>query len=144
MDCKTDKADLGKRNVTVRELTPRELDRWLSPTWSGPEYPRIIDELYAEKLLSGDVILLTTDHLARRVARYPAAQNGPRVPEDQGAQPFFRADAGTSGQPATDRRREIRAIMLNLMLAGYPEPWDWGWSMIEQAIEEASRDSDKA
>ncbi len=34
--------------------------------------------------------------------------------------------------------------MLNLMLAGYPEPWDWGWSMIEQAIEEASRDRDKA
>lgn len=61
MDCKTDKADLGKRNVTVRELTPRELDRWLSPDWKGPEYPGVIDELYAETLLSGDVILLTTD-----------------------------------------------------------------------------------
>ena len=34
--------------------------------------------------------------------------------------------------------------MLRLMLAGYPEPWDWGWSLIEQAIEEASSGADKA
>lgn len=61
MERKTETVNLGKRNVLVRELTPRELDAWLAPNFEGREYPGIVDELYTEKLFSGDVILMTTD-----------------------------------------------------------------------------------
>lgn len=61
MDPKTEKVDLGKRNVIIRELTPRQLDNWLDPGFKGEGYQAIVDHLYAEKLLSGDVILLATD-----------------------------------------------------------------------------------
>jgi hypothetical protein len=61
MDCKTDKVDLGKRNVIARELTPRELDAWLGSGYVGKEYPAIVDQLYGDSLLSGDVILLASD-----------------------------------------------------------------------------------
>ncbi len=75
--------------MTVRELTPRELDRWLSPTWSGPEYPRIIDELYAEKLLSGDVILLTTDILPDELLDIPPHKMDLVCQKIRALNPFF-------------------------------------------------------
>lgn len=33
--------------------------------------------------------------------------------------------------------------MLLLMRSGYPEPWDWDWSLVEQALTEAARDAAK-
>lgn len=56
----TETVDLGKRNVTVRELSAAEIDAWIGAR-DLPEYNRIFDSLYSKRLLSGDVVLLCTD-----------------------------------------------------------------------------------
>jgi hypothetical protein len=56
---KTDRAALGKLNVTVRELTAAQVDAWLNA--DPQEYPAAFDMMYAKRLLDGDVILTCTD-----------------------------------------------------------------------------------
>ena len=89
MDCKTEKVDLGKRNVSVRELSPREIDAWLSPTFKGQEYSSVVDHLYGEQLLTGDVILLATDLTPEDLLDIPPHDMEKVVAKIKSLNPFF-------------------------------------------------------
>lgn len=89
MDCKTENVPLGKRNVSVRELSPREIDAWLSPSFKGQEYSSVVDHLYGEQLLTGDVILLATDLTPEEILDIPPHAIEPVVAKIKSLNPFF-------------------------------------------------------
>lgn len=66
----TETVVLGKLAVTVRELTPAQVDAWLAGK-DAPKYPALFDMMYGEKLLTGDVVLACTDLTPKEMMALP-------------------------------------------------------------------------
>lgn len=89
MNPKTEKIDLGKRNVLIRELTPREIDAWLNGQEERQDYLPIFDVLYDGRLFTGDVVLLATDLTADEIVDIPPHQMEEICRKIRTLNPFF-------------------------------------------------------
>lgn len=86
---KTDSVIIGQRNVTIKELTPKDLDQWFGANGKRDEYPSIFDLMYAEQLLPGDVVLRTTDLSADEMMAIPPHAMEDVVRKIKELNPFF-------------------------------------------------------